>query len=124
MDEFNGILDGDDVVLPMLVHVVDQSRKGCRLPRPGGAGHQHKAAVSEGQLFEDGRHAEVIERFDLGRDQPQDHGLAEALHEGIDAEPTDICQLERKVEVVGRLEARLLIVGEDIEEQGVHLVAA
>src|SRR5205807_4315561 len=65
VDELDRILDGEDVVLPLVVHVVDHRGQGRGLPRPGGPGDEHEPAVFHRQLLEDGRHAQLTERFVL-----------------------------------------------------------
>src|SRR5207302_11206448 len=48
----------------------------------------------------------------------------QAMEEGVDPEPAHAVQLEREVEIVGGFEFRLLLVGEDVVDQGVDLLAA
>jgi len=123
MDELDRVLDRDDVVFAEAVHMVHHGRERGRLPRSGRARHKHQPAVFQRQLFEDRRHSKVVERLDLRRDQPQDEPLAQPLEERVDAEPPDSAEFEREIEVVGRLEPRLLVVGEDIVEHGMDILS-
>ena len=61
-----------------------------RLARAGRPGHQHDAARLVGDLLEDLRALEVLERQDLRRDGPHHRGGAALLDEGVDAEARQV----------------------------------
>src|ERR1043165_3137473 len=62
--ELDRIFDGDDVIRLVVVHIVDHRRQRGRLARAGRAGHQHQAARLHGQILEDLRRVQVVERHD------------------------------------------------------------
>ena len=44
VNEFDGVLDGKDVIVPFTVDLVDHGRQGGRFARPCRPGYQHQAA--------------------------------------------------------------------------------
>ena len=64
--ELDWILDGDDVVVPVAVHVVEQGGERGRLARAGGAGDEHEPLREEAQVEDRLREAHVLRRADLG----------------------------------------------------------
>ena len=71
MDEFDGVLEADDVEPPRLVEVVDHRRQGGGLAGARGAGHQNHALVVIALPFHDRRQAETLQRGELSRDQAE-----------------------------------------------------
>ena len=71
VQKLDRVLDREDVLVPRAVDVVEQRGERRRLARAGGPGDEHQAARLVGQLVEPGREAELLERLDLVRDQPE-----------------------------------------------------
>jgi hypothetical protein len=67
------------------------------LPEPVGAGHQHDAARLVGDLGEDLRRVQFLERQHLGGNGPQHGAGAAVLVEGVDAEARQVGDREREV---------------------------
>src|SRR5581483_2523339 len=124
VDELDRVLQGDDVLLLGRVHEVDHGRQRGRLPRAGRPGDQHQPVLAEGQALDDVGEPELLERSDLGGDDPEDGPLAVPLVEHVDAEPGHVGDLDREVEVPVLLEQAPLVVVEDVVDHPVHLVPA
>ena len=87
-------------------------RQRGRLARAGGPGDQDQPARPFGQLGDDRRQAEVLEGPHVEGNHPDDHRHAAALLEHVAAEPGQVLDAEREVELVLGLEALLLVFGE------------
>ena len=66
------ILDGDDVALAVLVHVVDHRGDGRGLARAGEAGHEHETVLLACEVGDRRREAERLEARDAGQ-HPAEH---------------------------------------------------
>ena len=110
--ELDRVLDGEDVLVPLGVDLVDHRRQRRRLAAAGRAGDEHQAARPLGQLADDRRQPELVEALDdLGNDAV-DGGDRAALVEDVAAEAGDAADAEREVELERFLEALLLRVGQ------------
>ena len=109
--EFDRILDGEDVIVPFGVDLVDHRCQRGGLARASRSGHQHQAARLIAQLAHHGRKTKLVERLDLKRNKTKDGRSSAALIEGIGAEASQTLQAEREVELEIFLEAVLLRVG-------------
>ena len=96
IDRLDGILDRDDLAVDRLVQVVDQGREGGRLAGAGWAGHDGQAAADQGDLAEDRRQVELLERADCGRHDPQDQPRAAALAVQAAPEPPQVLERPRE----------------------------
>jgi hypothetical protein len=67
VQELDRVLDRDDVLVHRPVHVVDHRRERRRLGGAGGAGEQDDAALLLGQLGDDRRKVELLDRLDAHR---------------------------------------------------------
>ena len=68
VDVLDRILDGEDVLAPLGVDLVDHRRERRRLAAAGRAGDEHQPARPLGEVADDGRQAELVERLDLSRE--------------------------------------------------------
>ena len=84
--ELDRVLDGDDVVVPVAVHVVDQGGERGRLARAGGAGDEHEPLREEAQVEDRLREPHVRGREDLGGDLAHHRADAVSVGEDVDAE--------------------------------------
>ena len=114
VDELNGIFDGNDVILPVLVGVIDHGREGRRLPTSRRARDQHEAFVQHGHTGEDRRQPQRFCRHDLGRDPPEDGSMPVFLLEEIGPEASQSRELVREVEIAGPFKRFFFIVGSDL----------
>ncbi len=53
MHEFDGVLNGDDMVAAILVTIVDHRRERGRFSRTRRPGHHYQPAMEHGELFQD-----------------------------------------------------------------------
>ena len=71
VQELDRVLDREDVLVPGVVDVVEQRGERRRLARAGRPGDEHEPARLVGELVEPRRDAELLERLDLVRDEPE-----------------------------------------------------
>src|SRR6185503_17788883 len=74
-----------------------------------------------GEIAEDFRALELVEREDLGGDGPQHRGRAAVLHEGVDAEAREVRDGEGKVALEVLFVELALPVVHDVVEHAVHV---
>ena len=118
VDVLNRILDGEDVLVPLRVDLVEHRRQRRRLAAAGGAGDQHQAARPIREVGEHRRQAELAEGADFFRNQPVDRADRAALVEDVAAEArADRLDAEREVELHRFFEALLLRVGQHAVDQ-------
>ena len=110
VQELDRVLDGEDVIVAGLVDLVDQRGERGRLAGAGRAGHEHDPARLLGELADDRRQAELLDRHRLGRDQAEGGAERAALEEGVDAEAADAGDAVGEVELPVGLE-RLALRG-------------
>ncbi|AJZ05202.1 hypothetical protein J162_03088 [Xanthomonas citri pv. citri] len=121
VDEFDRVLDGEDVPVLILVDVVDHAGQRGRLARAGRAGHQDQALRLIDQLTEDRRAAKVFQRQHFGRNGTEHRTGAAVLVERIDAKTRQRRNFERKVDFEEFLVIAPLLVRHDVVHQRVHL---
>src|SRR5690606_40557819 len=97
-----------DVALLLAVDLVDHGRERRALARAGRTGDEHQAARLLAQLLDDGRQVQLAETLDRERDLPDRHRHAAALLVDVSAEPREVRDTEREVQLILRLEALLL----------------
>ena len=97
--EFDRVLNGEDVVVPLGVDLVDHGGQRRGLARAGGSGDQHQTARFVAQLADHRRQSELVEGLDLERNQTEDRGRGAALVEDVGAEASQTFQSEGEVEL-------------------------
>src|SRR5256886_1543279 len=112
VDELDRVLHRDDVPLQLLVDLVDHRRERGALARPRGPRHEHQAARLFGQLRHDARQAQLLEGPHMEGNLPDPERHAAALLEAVAAEPREVLDPEREIELVLELEPLLLVLGE------------
>ena len=111
--EFDRVLDGEDVIVPLGVDLVDHGRERSRLARARGSGHQHQSARLVAQLADHGRQAELVEGLDLERNHAEYGSRSAALVEAVRAETGQALQAKRKVQFEVLFKTVLLRIGHD-----------
>ncbi len=122
MDEFDGILDRDDVIPAELVCLVDDGRQGRRFAAPGRSCDQDKSPGQESQLGDHVRQAQVLTAEDLARNLPEHGGTAPLLLEEVGAiagQPRDFIG---KVDIPGFFELLDLDLRGDFVKHGLQPV--
>src|SRR5579872_653952 len=99
MQELDGILDRDDVLVPLAIDLVDHRRERRRFAGAGRPRHQDEASRTIADLFDDRRQSELFESKDLVGDLTVDGGCCAALIEDVRAESRETLDAERNVEL-------------------------
>ena len=79
--KFDRVLDGEDVLVPLGVDLVDHGGQGRGFARAGRSGHQDQPARLVAQLADNGGQAQLVEGLDLERNDAEDAGRGAALVE-------------------------------------------
>ena len=124
VQELDRVLDREDVLVPGVVDVVEQRGERRRLAGAGRAGDEHEAARLVRELVEASRDAELLERLDLVRDQPEGGADGRALKVGVDAEAREAGNRVGEVDLPARLEGLLLLGREDPVDERPDLAPA
>ncbi len=86
VQKLDGIFDGDDVVVLLLIDAIQKHRKGRRLARAGRAGHEHDAITQLGDFGQLLGQVQSLKVGNCSRNDAHDHGTTAALNENVDAE--------------------------------------
>ena len=122
MDELDGVLHGDDVVVTMVVGIIHHRGQGRRFAAARGARDQDKPFLVHGGLRQDRRQPQVLRRNDLARDQTEDGRAAIFLLEEIRPEARHAGDLVAEVHVAGLLVLLDLDLRGDLVEHRLELV--
>ncbi len=106
------VLDGEDVLRPLHVDLVDEGGQRGGLAAARGPRHQHQPPRPLGQRRNHGRQPEFPQPTDLLRDQTEDGPHGAPLAEDVAAEPREAPDPEREVELELLLEPLLLRVAQ------------
>ncbi len=118
--KFDGVFDGEDMVMEVLVDVVDHGRQRGRLTGTGRPGHQHQTARELGDLAEDLRRIEIFEAQHSTGDGTKYRAGTARLLESVDPETGQIGHLEREVDLEVLLQLLALVIVHDVVNEGVH----
>src|SRR5947209_18231604 len=110
MEKLHRIFDGDDVLVPLAIDLVDHRRERGRLAGTGRAGDEHESARLVANLLDDGGQTELAKSEDLVGDLAVDGGRGAALVEDVGAEAGQSFDAEGEVELEVFFEAMLLRV--------------
>ena len=102
--EFDRILDGQDVTCKHLVTVLQHGGQSRALAGPGGSHHQDQTVLFHDQRAENGRHVQAFQRRDDKRNAAQDSCHRAALLERAEAKTADARQADAHVEFAGVVE--------------------
>jgi hypothetical protein len=106
------ILDRDDVAGARGVDEVDHGGERRRLAAPGRARDEDHALLLLGQVPDRLGEPELLAAEDLVGDLPDRHGRDAALQEDVGAEARESRDAEGEIELLGRLEALPLLLGQ------------
>jgi len=115
--ELDGIFDGDDMMVDVVVDVIDGGGQGGRLARPRRPRHQDQTAGAHDQLLQDRRRPQLLEVQQPVGDLAQGHGNAAALLEDRHAEACHIAEGKAEVRPAHLLEFPLAPLGRDTLHQ-------
>jgi len=109
VDEFDRVLDGDDMVVTVLIRVVEHRREGRGLAGTGRTGHHHQAALQHGKFLQHRRQrrfhlVEVFKRKDLAGNLAKHRPDAVLLVEKVRAKARHIGNFVAEIDVARFLE--------------------
>src|SRR6185295_3543466 len=111
--KLDGILDGDDVLAGLGVDLVDDRGERGRLARSGRPGDEHQPARFGGEIGDDRRKPELVERAHLEWNRSKRARHRASLYEQVRSKTRKVLDAEREVELVRLLESYLLLFGQD-----------
>jgi hypothetical protein len=117
VDEFDRILDGQDVTVLVAVLVVDHRGQRGRLSRPGRARNQHDPAGGVRDILEYLRAVQFLERENLQRNGSKYRARATMVVECIDPETRESWNLEGEVRLEKFFEILALFVIHDVVDE-------
>ncbi len=116
MHELDGVLDGHDVLAPVLVDVVDHRRQRRGLARAGRAGDQHQAPGQPAQVDDFLREAQIVDRANVRRYDAKYASHSLAIQEQVAAVTSHAADLIGEIAVVKPLELLPFVLRRDGEE--------
>ncbi len=99
MEILDRILNRQDVTMPFLVDLVDQSCQGSGFSAAGGTGHQDQTARQICLLHHRLGNAQLLETRYSERNLPQGHGHVAPLHEDVASESAQLFDAEGEVQL-------------------------
>ena len=115
VDKFDGVFDGDDVTLGVLVAVANHGRQRGGLTGTRSAHENHQATFGHGQFLDHRRQAQVVHVGNLGFNATQHHAHQVALVERGDPETAHAPGGNGKVALVVGDEFLALLLGHHAE---------
>jgi hypothetical protein len=122
VQELDRVLDREDVAEFVLVDVVHHRRECRRLARAGRSRDEDQPAWAVGEVGEDLRRIELLERKHLRRNRPERRRGAAMLVERIDPEAGEVRHREAEVAFEELLVHLPLRVAHDVVHHGVHVL--
>jgi hypothetical protein len=86
VEELNRVFDGDDVVGPRFVDLVDDGRQRRGLARAGRPGDEYEPPGLVAKRVQDLRQRQIVDALDVDRDEPECGAQGALVEKGIDAE--------------------------------------
>ena len=109
-EEFDRILDGEDMAGAVSVAVIKHRGNRGGLARSGGADDQDQSTLLHDKVGQDVREEERVERRNVAKNETHDDRNRGPLAEQVDTEIADMGNAEGEVHLHGRFE-RLLLIG-------------
>src|SRR5208282_301841 len=95
--ELDRVLDGEDVFVALGIDLVDHGRQRGGFARARRPRYQHQPTRLVAHLAYDWRQTQLVERFDLKRNQTENASRSTALVENVGAEASEALQPEREI---------------------------
>ena len=115
------VFDRQDMPGHLLVAPFEHRRQRRALAGAGGANHQQQAALFENQGRQRDRHAQRVERRNLGRDAAEYRRQRATLAKRREPETADLGDADADVELVAVFELLELLRRQQLAEQRAHL---
>ena len=122
VNEFNGVLDGEDVFAARVIDVIQQSRQRCGFAGPGGAGHQHHPSRALTHLEHHRRQVQLLHAGNCAAESSEAGGVAPPLPVDVDPEAGYPLQAIGAVQLPGLFEGLSLAVVQHRENQFVAVL--
>ena len=120
--KLDGVLDGDDLLVILVVDVLDDGGQGGGFAGPGRAREQDQARIHVREFLDFGRQVQGIDGSDVEGDGADDHGQGAALEEDVDAKPGDARHAVGHVDAAHLAQPLLVRVGQDFKQVVVEVV--
>jgi hypothetical protein len=124
MNEFDRILQADDVETPALVKQIDHRRERRRLAGAGGSGHEDHALMVIAQFGYDRRQPQLSEVRDVGRNGAKGRPQAGILAIHVDTEAAAVGRDIGEVQIVADSEMVRLVGRQDLHDVAFELGVA
>ena len=121
MDKFHRVFNGDDMVGPVSVDIVDHGRQSGGFTAACRSGYQHQPFVQGAEVGDDGRQVQLFERQDFCGNESGDDAHAVEVAEHVHAETVSGRQGIRQVGVVDFLELVDVSLWHDFECHGFNV---
>ncbi len=121
VNEFDGVLDGENMMVFVVIDVIDHRGQGGALARTGWPGDHDQPARLHADIAKNLAHPEVFHGQHLGGDGAEYGSGAAILVERIDPEPGHAGYLERKIGLEELLVIPALLVIHDFIDEIMHL---
>ncbi len=120
--EFDGILNGEDVLVTGFIDVIEHGRQGGGLTGTGGAGHQHNTAGKFADILEHLALPQILHGQNLGGDGSEYRAGPPVLIERVHPEPGHTRHFKGEVCFQKFFKVLTLLVVHDVINQAVHLL--
>src|SRR6185503_3788981 len=97
VDELDRIFDGDNMARMDGVTVVAHGGEGRGFPGTGSSDDQHQPTLCDGDVIDNLRQTQLLDRLDLCLDMPKDQTDVPSLPENVDTEPAELFVIEGQV---------------------------
>ena len=121
MHKLDWILNGQNVVVPVVIDVINHRREGCGLTRTRGSGDQHQPSGQQRYIAEYLPHTKGFHGQNLRRDGAEYRAGAPVLVEGVNSEAGDIGYFKRKIGLQEFLKIPALPIIHNVVNQRLHL---
>ena len=112
VEEFDGVLDGDHVLVALAVDLVEHGGEGGGLTGAGWSSDENEPAGLVAKPLHDRGQAESVKSLDVPRNGAEHRADGATLVEAVSAEARQVLQTKRKVQLQVFFKAMLLRVGQ------------
>ena len=121
VNKFDGVFNGQNMVVAVVVDVVDHGRKGRRLTGARGASNEHKPARQHRDIPKHLAHAQVVHGQHLRRNGSENRSSTPILIKSIDSKTRDTRHFKGEVRLEELLKVLALAVVHDVVDERLHL---
>ena len=122
--KFDGVFDGDDVIMAVRVGVIHERGEGGGLAASGGPGDEDEPFGEEGQLPQHGRKPQFLHAVDALRDFAEHGGHAPVLPEKVGAVAREAGDFIGEIQIAALFESLHPLHGNHFTQYGHEFFAA